>query len=185
MTQTTPLADDRFASVDAYMRRTRYRQDQLIQTLHVAQDVFGCLSAGVIEHVARALLLPPSAVYGVATFYHLFHFDPPGEHVCTVCTGTACFVKGADDIVSALSARFGVPAGETTADGQFTLGTARCLGSCGLAPVSVIDGTVLGHHDVSAVLAAVEAALGDGEPPGSPPGVPPGSPEAAAVKGVS
>jgi bidirectional [NiFe] hydrogenase diaphorase subunit len=159
VTDDNERVDDRFAAVDAYVRRVRGRQDQLIQTLHVAQDIFGYLSPEVILHVARALRLPPSMAYGVATFYHLFHFDPPGEHVSTVCTGTACFVKGADAIVTALSSRFDVPVGQTTPDGRFTLGTARCLGSCGLAPVCVVDGHVLGRLDARQVVAAVEAAV--------------------------
>ena len=94
-----PSGDNRFELVDKQLKRGRYSQDQLIETLHVAQDVFGNLSEDILVYVARALRLPPSMVYGVATFYELFTFDPPGDHSCTVCTGTACFVKGADDIV--------------------------------------------------------------------------------------
>lgn len=166
--------DERFAVVDRYLRRVHYDADQLIQTLHAAQDVYGYLSDDVLLHVARALLLPPSLVYGVATFYHLFHFDPPGEHTCTVCTGTACFVKGADAIVDAVSREVGVPAGQTTPDRSFTLGTARCLGSCGLAPVMVVDGEVHSHQSVESALTVVNAAratsaqgAGDGTGDGS------------------
>ena len=97
-----PSGDDRFAVIDKHLKRGRYAQDQLIETLHIAQDVFGYLDDGILIYVARALRLPPSMVYGVATFYQLFTFDPPGEHTCTVCTGTACFVKGANDIVAAV-----------------------------------------------------------------------------------
>ncbi|MGB5167170.1 MAG: NAD(P)H-dependent oxidoreductase subunit E, partial [Acidimicrobiia bacterium] len=74
------------------MRRVQYGQDQLIETLHLAQEVFGYLDDGILLYLATALRLPPSMVYGVATFYHLFTFDAPGDHSCTVCTGTACFV---------------------------------------------------------------------------------------------
>jgi bidirectional [NiFe] hydrogenase diaphorase subunit len=148
--------DERFELLDKALKRARFAQDQLIEILHVAQDVFGYLSEDVLVYVARALKLPPSRVYGVATFYHLFTFEEPGDHSCTVCTGTACFVKGADDIVLALSREHvTVAAGQTTEDGRFTLTTARCLGSCGLAPVVVLDGEVRGHLDAEAVLAAV------------------------------
>ena len=82
-----PSGDDRFALVDKHLKRVRHEQDQLIETLHVAQDVFGFLSEDVLLYVARALMLPPSMVYGVATFYQLFTFDAPGDHACTVCTG--------------------------------------------------------------------------------------------------
>lgn len=155
-------ADERLAAVDAHLRRVHGEQDQLIETLHVAQDIFGCLSDDLLLYVAHALRLPPSMVYGVATFYHLFHFDPPGEHVCTVCTGTACFVKGSDQITSRLSATFGVPLGQTTPDRTLTLGTARCLGSCGLAPVLVLDGAVHGRLNPQMAVEAVSAALATG-----------------------
>lgn len=159
-----PSGDDRFAIVDKHLKRVRYAQDQLIETLHIAQDVFGSLSDDILLYVARALRLPPSMVYGVATFYHLFSFEPPGDHSCTVCTGTACFVKGADDIVTGVSKAHGVRSGETTADGRLTLKTARCLGSCGLAPVVVLDGEVLGHQSPQEAverLAAILAADAD------------------------
>lgn len=155
-----PSGDDRFLIVDKHLKRVRYAQDQLIETLHVAQDVFGFLDEDVLMYVARALRIPPSRVYGVATFYSLFTFEPPGEHACTVCTGTACFVKGADDIVRSVSEAHGVPAGATSDDGVLTLKTARCLGSCGLAPVVVLDGEVHGRLDAAGVLELVEAAVG-------------------------
>ncbi|HET9654852.1 MAG TPA: NAD(P)H-dependent oxidoreductase subunit E [Kineosporiaceae bacterium] len=160
MTETQP-ADERFANLDAFVRRVHGDQDQLIQTLHVAQDLFGYLSHDVLLHVARALRLPPSAVLGVATFYHLFRFDPPGDHVCTVCTGTACFVKGADAIAQAVADEVGVAMGETTEDRRFTLGLARCIGSCGLAPVALLDGEVLPHQTPESTLRAVRAALSE------------------------
>jgi bidirectional [NiFe] hydrogenase diaphorase subunit len=155
-----PSGDNRFELVDKHLKRGRYAQDQLIETLHVAQDVFGFLSEDILIYVARALRLPPSMVYGVATFYQLFTFDPPGDHACTVCTGTACFVKGADDIVKGVAAAYDVPAGQTSEDGSLTLRTARCLGSCGLAPVVVFDGDVLGHQSTESTLELVGAAVG-------------------------
>ena len=155
-----PSGDNRFDLVDKHLKRARYEQDQLIETLHVAQDVFGFLSEDILIYVARALRLPPSMVYGVATFYHLFTFDPPGDHSCTICTGTACFVKGADDIVQVVADTYSVPAGETSEDGSLTLKTARCLGSCGLAPVVVFDGEVLGHQSTESTLELVAAAVG-------------------------
>ncbi|HEY6795951.1 MAG TPA: NAD(P)H-dependent oxidoreductase subunit E [Kineosporiaceae bacterium] len=151
--------DERLALVNRYLRRVGYEQDQLIQTLHVAQEVFGYLSEDVLRHVAEALRLPESRVFGVATFYHLFNLDPPGDHSCTVCTGTACFVKGAEAIVTALSEEFGIVPGQTTPGRSLTLGTTRCLGSCGLAPMVVLDGEVHSHQDAASALAAVRAAL--------------------------
>lgn len=149
--------------MNRYLRRVGNEQDQLIQVLHVAQEVYGYLPGGVLRYVARALRLPESRVYGVATFYHLFSLDPPGDHSCTVCTGTACFVKGADAIVAALCDEWGVEPGQTTPDRSFTLGTTRCLGSCGLAPMLVLDGEIHSHQDAATALAAVRAALASAE----------------------
>ena len=154
-----PSGDDRFEVIDKHLKRVRYAQDQLIETLHTAQGVFGFLDEDILMYVARALRLPPSMVYGVATFYQLFTFDPPGDHTCTVCTGTACFVKGADAIVGAVADRYEMAAGDTTDDGRLTLKTARCLGSCGLAPVVLLDGAVHGRGAVDAVLASLAAIL--------------------------
>ena len=155
-----PSGDDRFNLIDKHLKRVQYGQDQLIETLHLAQDVFGYLDDGILLYLANSFRLPPSMVYGVATFYHLFTFDAPGDHSCTVCTGTACFVKGADDIVLGVSTAYDVPAGETSEDGSLTLKTARCLGSCGLAPVVVFDGEVLSHQSLETTLDLVAGALG-------------------------
>jgi len=157
-----PSGDDRFAIVDKHLKRVRFAQDQLIETLHVAQDVFGYLSEDVLMYVARALRLPPSMVYGVATFYQLFTFEAPGDHGCTVCTGTACFVKGADEIVQAVGDAYSVLAGATSDDRRLTLKTARCLGSCGLAPVVVLDGVVHAHVGAAETLELVNAAVAGG-----------------------
>lgn len=163
-----PSGDDRYLVVDKHLKRARFSQDQLIETLHVAQDVFGFLDESILIYVARALRLPPSMVYGVATFYQLFTFDPPGDHTCTVCTGTACFVKGADDIVAKVGEEYSVAAGATTDDGTLTLKTARCLGSCGLAPVVLLDGAVHGRESAGEVLAALAAVMeGAPEPVGA------------------
>jgi bidirectional [NiFe] hydrogenase diaphorase subunit len=150
-----PSGDERFALIDTALKRARFGQDQLIEILHVAQEVFGYLSEDVLLYVTRALDLPASKVFGVATFYHLFTFDPPGDHTCTVCMGTACYVQGAGSVVDAIGRAYGIAAGATTDDGRFTLSTARCLGSCGMAPVAVLDGHVRGHLDADSALAAI------------------------------
>jgi bidirectional [NiFe] hydrogenase diaphorase subunit len=162
-----PSGDPRFGMLDTALKRARFAPDHLIEVLHVAQEVFGHLSPDVLWYVAQALQLPPSRVQGVATFYHLFTFDPPGAHTCTVCTGTACFVQGADTIVDAVARRFDVAVGQTSPDGQLTLATARCLGSCSMAPVAVVDGEVRGHLDAAGVVddltARLAADAADGE----------------------
>jgi bidirectional [NiFe] hydrogenase diaphorase subunit len=157
--ESHPSGDDRFLVIDKYLKKVRYSQDQLIETLHIAQDVFGYLDEGLLTYVSRAFRLPPSRVFGVATFYELFTFEAPGDHTCTVCTGTACFVKGADEIVRAVGDAYGIAQGETSPDGSVTLKGARCLGSCGLAPVVLLDGAVIGKEGADAIVAKLEALV--------------------------
>jgi bidirectional [NiFe] hydrogenase diaphorase subunit len=141
-----PSGDRRFKMLDAAMKRQQYRQDALIEVLHAAQNLFGYLENDLLHYVARSLKLPPSRVYGVATFYHFFSLKPKGLHTCVVCMGTACYVKGADQLLDTAKKEAGVAAGETTADGRVSLATARCLGACGIAPAVVFDGNVAGHQ---------------------------------------
>ena len=154
---TTPQSDLRFKRLDMAMKRNQYRADALIEVLHVAQEVFGCLEEEALTHVAHGLKLPLSKVYGVATFYHLFSLKPGGVHSCVVCMGTACYVKGSGQILDGLRAELGIEAGETTADGQVSLMVARCLGACGIAPAIVLDGAVLGKLDPAAAITQVQA----------------------------
>lgn len=149
-------SDKRFKLLEATMKRHQYRADALIEVLHTAQELFGHLDNDLLKLVARSLALPPSWVYGVATFYHFFSLAPKGEHSCVVCMGTACYVKGAAGLLAALEHDLGVKAGETTADGKASLLTARCLGACGLAPALVFDGAVAGKLDREAALERVK-----------------------------
>lgn len=143
--------DPRREKLDAVMKQRQYRQDALIEILHQAQHLFGYLDVEVLAHVARALKLPPSRVYGVATFYHLFSIAPPGEHVCVVCLGTACFVQGAMKLLERAELAADCKAGETRPDGKISLRTARCLGASGIAPVVVYDGKLAGKQSAEAV----------------------------------
>ena len=145
-TQPHPSGDDRYLSIDKSMRQFKYEKDSLLEVLNSAQEVFGHLSRDLLIYISTNLNVPLSQIYGVATFYHLFTFDPRGEHNCIICKGTACHVKGADEIIEALSEEFKIEAGETTPDGLLSLTIARCLGSCGLAPVIVLDGQVYGKE---------------------------------------
>src|SRR5271165_7175216 len=125
--------------LDACMKRHRFAPDALIEVLHTAQELFGFLQMDLLHYVAHGLKLPPSRVYGVATFYHLFSFAPKGKHTCIVCTGTACHVQGADRLLAAVEEGLAISPGETTPDGAVSLLTARCLGTCGLALGVVYD----------------------------------------------
>jgi bidirectional [NiFe] hydrogenase diaphorase subunit len=154
-----PSGDVRFKAVDRALKRLHYQQDALIEVLHVAQEAFGYLDEGLLIYVARQLKLPPSWVFGVATFYHFFSLEPKGEHQCIVCMGTACYVKGAGDIVAHIEKEYNIKAGETTPDGKFSLTEARCLGSCGLAPILILDEETLGKETPESSVAKIKEAL--------------------------
>jgi bidirectional [NiFe] hydrogenase diaphorase subunit len=143
----TPLApsqDKRWKLVDATMRRMGQQSRGLIETLHTVQQAFGYLDEAALRYVAMSLRVPLSRAYGVATFYHFFSLKPPGRHTCVVCLGTACYIKGAQQLLDTVERDLSLASGETTRDGEVSLLTARCLGSCGLAPAVVYDQEVAG-----------------------------------------
>lgn len=127
------------------MRKYGYQPHALIETLHTVQETFGYIDEEAMRFVAQSLRVPLSQVYGVVTFYHFFTLKPQGKHICVVCLGTACYIKGAPQILKAIQDAYGIEPGETTKDGKLSLLTARCLGACGLAPVAVFDGNVVGR----------------------------------------
>ena len=124
------------ASLERSMSRHHYSGDALIEVLHAAQQLYGYLSAPVLENIARKLKLPPSKVLGVATFYHLFRFEPRHSHNAVVCLGTACYAAGGTELMSTIHQRCG-------ANPAWSIETGRCVGSCGLAPVVICDGLAL------------------------------------------
>jgi bidirectional [NiFe] hydrogenase diaphorase subunit len=141
------------------MKKLGYERDALIETLHSAQESFGYLENETLKFIARKLKLPFSKVYGVATFYHFFRLKPQGEHTAVICAGTACYIKGADKILEAIGKKFGVEVNKTTADNRLSMITARCVGSCSLAPVVVYDAKVLGHLDEESSILQTERML--------------------------
>jgi len=154
-----PSGDDRYVALDRTMKHLHNEKDALLEVLHSAQETFGYLSEELLFYISNHLHLPLSQVYGVATFYHLFTFEPQGKHSCIICTGTACHVKGSAAIVEEMSALLDVPVGKTTEDGLFSLTTARCLGCCGLAPVAVINGEIKGKATPETIASAVGRIL--------------------------
>ena len=147
-----PSEDKRWKIVDATARRHGREPNALIETLHTVQESFGYIDESALRFVAATLRVPLSRVYGAATFYHFFTLKPKGRHTCVVCTGTACYIKGAPALLASIEKTHGIKPGETTVDGELSLVTARCLGSCGLAPAAVVDNTVLGKTGPAAVL---------------------------------
>ncbi|HVP64254.1 MAG TPA: bidirectional hydrogenase complex protein HoxE [candidate division Zixibacteria bacterium] len=156
---TPPSDDKRWKIVDGTMRRHGREPFALIEVLHTVQETFGFLTDDALRYVAVSLRVPYSKVYGVATFYHFFTMKPPGEHTCVVCTGTACYIKGAASLIDAVHEEAGIAPGETTKDGKVSLLTARCLGACGLAPAVVYDGDVSGKNTGESVKERVRQYL--------------------------
>ena len=113
--------------------------------LQAAQDIFGYLPEEVQIMIAEGLDIPLSDVYGVASFYAQFHLNPKGGYQISVCLGTACYVKGAGDILQAVEKKLGITSGGITPDGKFSLDACRCIGACGLAPVMMINDDVYGR----------------------------------------
>jgi bidirectional [NiFe] hydrogenase diaphorase subunit len=156
--QIDPPSDDkRWRIVQATMRRNGFKRSGLIETLHSVQESFGFLDEESLRYVSFSLRAPLSQVYGVSTFYHLFSLKPAGKHSCVVCTGTACYIKGAPQLLARIQETYGIKPGETTEDGRFSLLTARCVGSCGLAPVAVFDSEVQGNQSAEKTLTIMQA----------------------------
>lgn len=151
-----PTDDERWRTVDAEMLRLGHAADALIEVLHVVQEAFGHLPAEALRYVSASLGVPLSKVYGVATFYSFFTLTPPGAHTCIVCTGTACYIDGSSAILDGVERSLGIRAGATTDHGRATLLTARCLGTCSLAPLVVLDGEVHGRVTADEVVSRME-----------------------------
>ncbi len=152
-----PSDDKRWKLINATMRRNGYAGHALIETLHSVQHAFGFLDETAMRFVAGSLDLSLSKVFGVATFYHLFMLKPKGRHACVVCTGTACYIKGAGGLVEAIQERFEVGPGETTEDNRLSVLIARCVGACGLAPAVVLDGAMQGKQTPDPLIAKLES----------------------------
>jgi bidirectional [NiFe] hydrogenase diaphorase subunit len=140
-----PSGDERFAALDKTIELYEAHPDSLIQVLHMAQQLFGYLSPDVLRYVAGSLKLPVAQVYGVVTFYHFFTMLPRGKHQILVCRGTTCHVRGASAVLEELEKTLHIHEGETTSDNLLSLGTARCIGACALAPALSVDDDVYGR----------------------------------------
>ena len=136
------------SKITAILERYSANRSSLIPVLQDIQENFGYLSEESVEELARLMDISANEIYGVATFYTQFRFNPPGRHTIQSCQGTACHVRGGHQILNDLEQRLGITAGQTTEDGQFDLERVACLGCCALAPVVAIDHKV--HAQVTA-----------------------------------
>jgi bidirectional [NiFe] hydrogenase diaphorase subunit len=171
MKQATPIAevdtsktDPRIKLIAAKIRKENYRPEALIEILHTAQNAYGYLPIHILSYITKALRLPPARVFAAVTFYHFFSLKSQGEHTCLVCTGTACYVKGAQAILLELEKQFGIKAGQVTADEKLGIQVARCVGACGLAPVVVVDDEVEAKVSADLIVSEIRAKIMEHEP---------------------
>lgn len=150
------VEEKRRRMIVATMRKNGYAPDALIETLHTVQNAYGYLDTAELRFIAQELHIPLSKVFGVATFYHAFTLKPEGHHRCIVCQGTACYIKGSPAILRAITRAYHISPGETTEDGEISLLTARCLGSCSLAPAAILDEDVVGNLSPEQTLEVLE-----------------------------
>jgi NADH-quinone oxidoreductase subunit E/NADP-reducing hydrogenase subunit HndA len=126
-------------------------EGELINVLHKSQEHFGYLPAEIQEAVAQELNMSVAKVYGVVTFYSFFTMLPKGRFPISICTGTACYVRGADNVLQEFKRQLNIEVGETTDDGKYSLSCLRCVGACGLAPVVLVGDKTYGRVSAEGV----------------------------------
>lgn len=152
--------DNRRLSLEKVFREHNYQESALLEILHRAQEIYGYLDKDLLTDISGTLNIPPSHVYGVATFYSFFKFKQPGQHIVTGCLGTACYVKEVEQIFEAVEKEFNVKRGGSTADGRLSLLVTRCIGACAMAPNIVVDDEVIGKATKEVVIARIKGVLG-------------------------
>jgi NADH:ubiquinone oxidoreductase subunit E len=151
------MKQEQIDELKARMELHKQKPGPLMPTLHDAQEIFGCIPLEVQKIISEELHESIAKINGVVTFYSRFSIEPKGKHVIGVCLGTACYVRGSQNVLDAFSGELGIKAGETTDDGMYTLEATRCIGACGLAPVFTIDGKVYGQSNPTMAREALKA----------------------------
>lgn len=128
----------------SFIKEWKNKPGNLIMVLHRVQQEFGYIPREVAFQLTEMIDVPLARIYGVITFYHFFKLEKPGENIISVCMGTACYLKGAQDLLDELKHLLGADVDEVTADGKFSVQAVRCIGCCGLAPVMTINEEVFG-----------------------------------------
>lgn len=144
-----------FKELEEYIETFEDKRSSLIIILHRAQEIFGYIPEEVQEFIAGKIDVPVSKIYGVVSFYNFFSMVPKGKYPISVCTGTACYVRGASKVLESLQKELGIKLGGVTKDGLFSLDSIRCVGACGLAPVILVGKDVHGKmkpEDVSGII---------------------------------
>jgi NADP-reducing hydrogenase subunit HndA len=153
-------AQEKAKKLDAIVEKYKDTRGALIQVLHEVQEVYGYLPLEVQRAISEKMNIPLAEIYGVVSFYTQFSIYPKGKYQINVCMGTACYVKGANEILDKFRTRLSIDVGECTEDGMFSLEACRCIGACGLAPVVTINEDVYGKlsaDDVDSIIDKYEA----------------------------
>lgn len=137
--------DERTQKLQEIIEKYRNTKGALIPVLHEAQEIYGYLPMNVQKQISEGLNVPLTEIYGVVTFYTQFSLQPKGRFKVSICMGTACYVKGASNILDKLQEKLGIHVGECSDDMKFSLDACRCIGACGLAPVMMINDDVYGR----------------------------------------
>jgi NADP-reducing hydrogenase subunit HndA len=149
------LREDQVEKIHSFCDEFNNEHGELINVLHRTQSEFGYLPAEVQEVIAEKMNIPVAKVYGVVTFYSFFTMIPKGEFPISICTGTACYVRGAENVLAEFKKQLDIQVGETSQDGKFSLSCLRCVGACGLAPVVLVGEKTYGRvapDDVKEIL---------------------------------
>ena len=152
--------DNRRVLLEKVLREHNYQESALLEILHSAQEIYGYLDKDLLMDISGSLNIPPSHVYGVTTFYSFFKLRKPGEHIVTGCLGTACYVRGVEQIMEAIEEEFNLKRGGSTADGKLSLFITRCIGACAMAPNIVVDDEVIGKATEEMVIERIRSVLG-------------------------
>jgi NADH-quinone oxidoreductase subunit E len=143
--------------VQKHVAQWREEEGNLIMILHAIQNQHGYVPREVAMELSRELGVKLARIYEVITFYHYFKLQPPAKHDVTVCNGTACYLKGAGELLNELRTRLGVAEGQTTSDRKYHLGVVRCIGCCGMSPAMVVDGKTHGRVKTSEIAGILES----------------------------
>jgi bidirectional [NiFe] hydrogenase diaphorase subunit len=155
---------NRRSLLEKAMKEQNYEESALLEILHRAQEIYGYLDKELLMDISQSLHLPPSHVFGVATFYSFFKLKRPGQHIVTGCLGTACYVKGVDEIMRAIESEYNIKRGESTPDGKLSLLVTRCIGACAMAPAIVVDDEMIAKATKEVVLQRIKEVLGGNKP---------------------
>lgn len=153
------MTNEQVKELEASIAKHKQKPGPLMPILHDAQRIFGCIPIPVQKIISKELNISVAKINGVITFYSHFSIEPKGKHIVSVCLGTACYVRGSQEIIDTISNLLKIKPGQTTEDGNFTLEATRCIGACGLAPVFTVDGHVYGTANSKVAKTAVEELL--------------------------